>query len=143
MNLVTDTVPGTRIINTELLGYRLEVTVVVGILIVNLYGVVIHVTDRQLVPHFRQSHGLKLKTGHGAGGILSQRLVNAQADFPIRRRRAAGQMFGKDRLRRIMHERAGQSAEEIRSAIVDAVGRFRAEQPQADDITLVVIKALG
>ena len=51
-------------------------------------------------------------------------------------------MFGKDRLRDILRANADRTAGEIRDAIARAVAEFRGEAPQADDITLVVIRAL-
>ncbi len=51
-----------------------------------------------------------------------------------------GERFGKDRLRAVMREHARESSEEIQTAVMNAVTAFRGSQPQADDITLVVIK---
>ena len=52
------------------------------------------------------------------------------------------EMFGKQRLRDLLCASAAQSAAEIHAAVVRAVHDFRAAEPQADDITLVVIKAV-
>jgi len=54
---------------------------------------------------------------------------------------AAGEMFGKRRLRELLSARADLGAEEIHMAVVEAVSDFQAGAPRADDITLVVIKA--
>ncbi|MHC4718749.1 MAG: SpoIIE family protein phosphatase, partial [Planctomycetota bacterium] len=54
----------------------------------------------------------------------------------------AGEPFGKDRLRRIIALHAEAPAQQVHTAVVDAVNQFRGPAPQADDITLVVIKAL-
>ncbi|MCK4342894.1 MAG: SpoIIE family protein phosphatase [Phycisphaerae bacterium] len=54
----------------------------------------------------------------------------------------AGEMFGKEMLRRIIRANAQRSAEEISSTITTAVADFRHTGPQEDDITLVVIKVL-
>lgn len=51
-----------------------------------------------------------------------------------------GGRFGKDRLRAVMREHARKTSAEIQTAVMDAVTVFRGIQPQADDITLVVIK---
>jgi sigma-B regulation protein RsbU (phosphoserine phosphatase) len=53
-----------------------------------------------------------------------------------------GEMFGKERLRRLLASLGDCSAEEIRSAVVDAVSRFKGMAPQLDDITIVVIRAV-
>jgi len=57
-------------------------------------------------------------------------------------RNTAGEMFGKDRLRKILSDSTDRSAAEIHDMIVEAVRKFRQGQPQADDVTLVTIKAL-
>jgi len=54
-----------------------------------------------------------------------------------------GGMFGKHRLRSVLQACADDSAEDIHDAVVQAVRDFRGPEPQADDITLVVIKALS
>jgi sigma-B regulation protein RsbU (phosphoserine phosphatase) len=55
---------------------------------------------------------------------------------------ADGELFGKQRLRDLLAAGAGRSAQEIYAAVVEAVNRFQGAVPQADDITLVVVKAL-
>ncbi|MGB2822550.1 MAG: SpoIIE family protein phosphatase [Phycisphaerae bacterium] len=57
-------------------------------------------------------------------------------------RGATGEMFGKQRLRELLSAKADLSAEKIHLAVVEAVRDFQAGVPQADDITLVVIKAM-
>ena len=49
--------------------------------------------------------------------------------------------FGKIRLRRIIRQHSQFSAQEILSAILDALKKFRGSAPQNDDVTLVVVKA--
>jgi len=51
-----------------------------------------------------------------------------------------GEMFGKNALREVIRKSATRTAEDILRAITDAVTAHRAEAPQEDDITLVVIK---
>jgi serine phosphatase RsbU (regulator of sigma subunit) len=53
-----------------------------------------------------------------------------------------GEMFGRDRLKEIIHRYADLGAKGIRLAIIDAVTAFRGEAHQEDDITLVVLKYL-
>ncbi len=55
-------------------------------------------------------------------------------------RDAAGEMFGKQRLQDIVRDRAGQTAETIKTALMEAVTAFRGDAPQEDDVTLVVVK---
>jgi sigma-B regulation protein RsbU (phosphoserine phosphatase) len=54
----------------------------------------------------------------------------------------AHELFGKARLREVVAANAGGTSEEIHRAVVAAVHAFRGAEPQKDDITLVVIKAL-
>ena len=56
-----------------------------------------------------------------------------------------GEMFGRDRLKAAIRANAGLESEGIRTAIIDAVTKFRGKAPREDDITLaqwVVIIAL-
>ena len=55
----------------------------------------------------------------------------------------AGEMFGKDRLRAVIEATHTSPANEIAGAILDAVDRFQDAEPQADDITMAVIKRLA
>ena len=55
----------------------------------------------------------------------------------------AGETFGKKRVRALMAQYSGQSAEKITAAITEAVGEFRGSRAQSDDITLVVVKIGG
>lgn len=50
------------------------------------------------------------------------------------------QQFGKDRLNEIIARHAHLSAAEILQAVTDALVAYRGDMPQADDVTLVVIK---
>ncbi len=58
-------------------------------------------------------------------------------------RNPQGEQFGKDALRTVIRQHAGDSAEDIGHAITDALASFQHTQPQEDDRTLVVIKVLG
>ncbi|MBW1694110.1 MAG: SpoIIE family protein phosphatase [Deltaproteobacteria bacterium] len=52
----------------------------------------------------------------------------------------SGEMFGKDRLKEIIHMNASSTAKEIIAAIYDALNRYRGTKQPEDDITMVVIK---
>ncbi len=56
---------------------------------------------------------------------------------------AAGEMFGKKRLRTLIREHAAAPAAAIMTRIGVALAAFREEGPQADDVTMVVIKITG
>jgi phosphoserine phosphatase RsbU/P len=51
------------------------------------------------------------------------------------------EFFGSDRLVDILRGKAGLSADQICTAIIDAVTRFVLPTPRTDDITLIVVKA--
>jgi sigma-B regulation protein RsbU (phosphoserine phosphatase) len=51
-----------------------------------------------------------------------------------------GEMFGPERLRRVIAEHAHESAESIRDAVISRVHAFMGESAPEDDITLVVVK---
>ena len=53
---------------------------------------------------------------------------------------SAGEMFGKERFKEVIRKYAGLETEGIRKAVFEAVTEFRGDEPQADDITLVVLK---
>lgn len=54
-----------------------------------------------------------------------------------------GDMFGKERMRRIIRENASSSAQEIVAAVYDELRRFTQGRKNEDDITLVVVKVDG
>lgn len=56
---------------------------------------------------------------------------------------AADDEFGTARLEEIVHARRAQPSADIVQAIVDAVEGFRGDQPQGDDMTVVVVKITG
>jgi sigma-B regulation protein RsbU (phosphoserine phosphatase) len=58
-------------------------------------------------------------------------------------RNATDETFGKKRLNDVIRAYAGLSAQEIATAVTDAVADFRGGSPQTDDITVVVAKALA
>ena len=53
---------------------------------------------------------------------------------------SAGEMFGKARFKEVVRKNAGLEAEGIRKAVFEAVTEYRGDEPQEDDITLVVLK---
>jgi sigma-B regulation protein RsbU (phosphoserine phosphatase) len=57
-------------------------------------------------------------------------------------RNPSDEFFGSERVRAIVRAHAGKRAEEIQSAVIEAVQAFRGKAPQEDDVTLVVVKLL-
>jgi sigma-B regulation protein RsbU (phosphoserine phosphatase) len=56
---------------------------------------------------------------------------------------AAGEFFGKKRLREIVAARAGERCQAVHDAIRQGVTEFTEGAPQSDDITLVVLEFGG
>lgn len=54
----------------------------------------------------------------------------------------SGEMFGLDRLRESIRQRATEPAEAIQNGIIEDLEIFQGKAPQEDDITLVVVKLL-
>ncbi|OPY39139.1 MAG: Stage II sporulation protein E (SpoIIE) [Methanoregula sp. PtaU1.Bin051] len=54
----------------------------------------------------------------------------------------ANEMFGEERLKSVVAENTGKTSADILSAILDAITAFARGQPQADDITLMVIRGV-
>jgi sigma-B regulation protein RsbU (phosphoserine phosphatase) len=57
-------------------------------------------------------------------------------------RDAAGQQFGKDRLRGVIRAHGAETAQRIGEAIIAATAAFRGHGPQEDDLTFVVVRLL-
>jgi phosphoserine phosphatase RsbU/P len=55
---------------------------------------------------------------------------------------AQGEQFGKDRLRELIRNNAGQSADAIANALRERLSVFRGEAKPVDDVTFVVVKLL-
>jgi phosphoserine phosphatase RsbU/P len=51
-----------------------------------------------------------------------------------------GRQFGKDRLKLVIADHAGESAEEIKQAILSSIAEFRGTTPSPEDITFIIIK---
>lgn len=79
---------------------------------------------------------------YGCGASPAGQVIVIGTDGIWEAHNPAGEMFGKDRLRRVIREHAARSADQICSAITAAVAEFRQEHPQEDDLTLVVVKLL-
>ena len=99
VDLVADAVAGTGEVHAVLGGHGLQVTVVVGVFVTALEGVMVHIGYAQLGLDLGDAHGLKFQVGHGAGGVLGQSLVDLQGDLTAHGHIACHQMGGDDLLR--------------------------------------------
>jgi sigma-B regulation protein RsbU (phosphoserine phosphatase) len=52
----------------------------------------------------------------------------------------AGEMFGKDRFKKVVRAHSAKSAKQILSAVIGEIDNFSQAQQKADDVTLVVVK---
>ena len=57
-------------------------------------------------------------------------------------RNAAGEMFGKDRVRALLSEHHGETAQRIVEAVLGGLRKFMGDMQPEDDVTLVAIKVL-
>ena len=76
----------------------------------------------------------------GMTGWTKDQLILVGTDGIWETENPAGEMFGKERLRRILRRRHERPAAGILQDIVDALARFRNGGRQKDDITLVLVK---
>ena len=74
------------------------------------------------------------------GGLASGQIILLGTDGIWETRKANGEMFGKHRLYEIIRQSADHDAKSIEKAVLEAIGEFRGESEQEDDITMVVIK---
>lgn len=66
--------------------------------------------------------------------------VLAFTDGIVEARDRAGELFGEERLRQLVHEGAGAGGDVLARSVVEAIHRWRAaEDPDADDLTMVVV----
>jgi len=72
--------------------------------------------------------------------VQSGQIVILSTDGVWEAQNHQGEMFGKQRFKDVIRKNAGHGAGDICKAVFDAVARFRGETPQADDVTLVVMK---
>ena len=99
MYLMADAVAGAGEPDAVLGGNGLDIAVVVGVLKAGLQGVVVDIGNRTLRLDPVDPHGLEFQIGHGAGGVLRQRLVDPQSHLCSRFHGAADQMGGNELFR--------------------------------------------
>ena len=81
MYLMANAVAGAGKAHAVLAGHGLYIAVVVGIFEAALQRIVVDVGHGKFRAHARHVHGLQRQIGHGAGGVLRKRLVDAQSNF--------------------------------------------------------------
>ena len=97
------------------------------------------------LPNFGVPLGIEEGMAYGSGGpvtLESGDIIVIGTDGIWEAANEAGEMFGKDRLRGVIASHADEPSHYIHTRVVDAVSEFLGDVAQADDITLVVIKAL-
>ncbi len=81
MDLVRHAVAGVAVVNAVSSAGRLQKLVIIGVLVVGLEEVMIDILHSQFYLDPIQPEGFKFQHGHGAGGILEQRVVDADSHF--------------------------------------------------------------
>jgi sigma-B regulation protein RsbU (phosphoserine phosphatase) len=51
-----------------------------------------------------------------------------------------GELYGEERLRETLRGNTGKSAQAVLDAVLDSVHTFAQDAPQADDLTLLILK---
>jgi sigma-B regulation protein RsbU (phosphoserine phosphatase) len=80
---------------------------------------------------------------HQKTGLKNRQIIVIGTDGIWEAHNSEGDTFGKESLLEIIRQHASVSAQEIVSAIISAVNRFRKDVIPEDDVTLVVIKVTG
>jgi phosphoserine phosphatase RsbU/P len=79
---------------------------------------------------------------HTYGPLRPGQVITVGTDGVWESPNAAGEQFGKERLREVIRRSAAGTAEEISRAIRDRLAAFRGDSRQLDDVTFVVVKAV-
>lgn len=75
-------------------------------------------------------------------GLVAGEVIVLGTDGIWECRNQAGEMYGKERLRRAIKANAARSAREIVAAVLAGVAAHQGQAPRQDDLTLVVLKIL-
>jgi serine phosphatase RsbU (regulator of sigma subunit) len=74
--------------------------------------------------------------------IASGQILVMATDGVWEARNNEGEMYGKDRLCKVIREYISETAAEIQTAVFESVRRFRNNFPLEDDMTLVIVKVI-
>ena len=74
--------------------------------------------------------------------IASGQILVMATDGVWEARNNEGEMYGKDRLYKVIREYTSATAAEIQGAVFESVRRFRNNFPLEDDMTLVIVKVI-
>ena len=74
--------------------------------------------------------------------IASGQILVMATDGVWEARNNEGEMYGKDRLYKVIREYTSATAAEIQTAVFESVRRFRNNFPLEDDMTLVIVKVI-
>jgi sigma-B regulation protein RsbU (phosphoserine phosphatase) len=79
----------------------------------------------------------------GARALLPGQVLAVGTDGIWETRNAAGNMYGMERMRALIRQHAGESAQAMAAAVTEETSSYRGGGCQEDDITLVIIKVLA
>jgi sigma-B regulation protein RsbU (phosphoserine phosphatase) len=80
--------------------------------------------------------------GYSVDGLSTGDMIILSTDGLWEARDAAGRMFGRERLKRLVQQRRRDDADTLLTAIFDAVDAHTGGSPPADDKTLIIIKVV-
>jgi sigma-B regulation protein RsbU (phosphoserine phosphatase) len=78
-----------------------------------------------------------------ARDIVPGQIIVIATDGIWEARNPQGEMFGKDRLHKMIRQNASATTKEIQSAVFESIRRFQKDARLEDDMTLVVIKIVN
>ncbi len=78
-----------------------------------------------------------------SGDIKPGQVIFLGTDGIWEARNSDGELFGKERLRQVIHANSRESARTIALSVLDAVEEFRGQGEQEDDLTLVITKIIN
>lgn len=87
-------------------------------------------------PNFRYTENVRRHLSDG-------QIILIGTDGIWETRNASDEFFGKKRLKDLVRLHRGASADQILSAVIEAIENFRRNPKRLDDVTLVVIKVTG
>ena len=75
--------------------------------------------------------------------ITSGQILVMATDGVWEARNTEGEMYGKERLYKVIRDNTSATAAEIQAAVFESVHRFRNNSPLEDDMTLVIVKFIS
>ncbi len=81
--------------------------------------------------------------GESSTAVMDGQILFIGTDGIWETRNETDELFGKERLKNVIRQHAGQTARDILLAVYDSVEEFRGDLKPEDDLTIVVVKLNG